>query len=108
MPVQTRHFFIMTEGLTDMLNLFLTPPIQTSIIKGRWVKVRPTNSLDDNSSIYLEISRSGTEFLDLANTFIKAKVRVTTPNGEDVFPEGANVAPVNNLLHSKFANVDVM
>ena len=85
----------MTEGLTDALNLFLTPPIHTSIINGSWVEVRPTNLLDDDSAIDFEISGRGTDFLDLGNTFIKAKVRVTTPNSDDGFPEGAKVAPVN-------------
>ena len=70
----------MTEGITKALDLFSKPPIQTSIIKGRWVEVRPTNSLDDDSAIDYEISGSGTDFLDLANTFIKAKVCITTPN----------------------------
>ena len=60
--------FLMTEGLTNALHLLLTPPIQTSIIKGSWVEVRPTNSLDDDSAIDFEISGSGTDFLDLANT----------------------------------------
>ena len=36
-------FFMMTEGLTNALNLFLAPPIQTSIIQGSWVEARPTN-----------------------------------------------------------------
>ena len=64
----------MTEGITNALELFSKPPIQTSIVKGRWIEVRPTNSLDDGSAIDFEISKSGTDFLDLANTFIKAKV----------------------------------
>ena len=64
--------------------------------------------LDDDSATDFEISGSGTDFLDLANTFIKAKVRVTTPNGKDGFPADANIAHVNNLLHSMFAKVDVM
>ena len=98
----------MTEGITNALDLFSKPPIQTSIIKGSWVEVHSTNSFDYGSAIDFEISRSGTDFLNLANTFINAKVRVTTPNGEDGFPEGANVEPVNNLLHSMFAKLDVM
>ena len=98
----------MTEGLTDVLNLFLTPPIQASIINGRWVEVCPTNLLDDYSAIDFEISGIGTEFLDLANTFIKVKIHVTAPSGNDGFPQETYVAPVDNLLHSMFHKVDVM
>ena len=47
-------FFIMTEGLTDALNLFLTPPIQTSVIKGTWVQVRPTDSVRTTSPLILK------------------------------------------------------
>ena len=98
----------MTEGITNALELFSKPPIQTSIVKGSWVEVRPTNSLDDDSAIDFEISGSGKDHLDLANTFIKAKVCVTTPNENNGFPANANVAPVSNLLHNMFAKVDVM
>ena len=84
---QTRYFFIITEGITNVLDLFSKPRIQTSIIEGSWVEVRPTSSLDDDSAIEFEITGSGTDFLDLANTFIKGKVHITTPNGDDGFLE---------------------
>ena len=70
----------MTEGITNALDLFFKPPTQISIVKGSWVEVRPTNSLHDDSAIDFEISGSETDFLDLANTFITAKTRVTSPN----------------------------
>ena len=83
-------------------------PIQTSVIKGTWVEVRPTNSVEDGTPIDFEISGSGTEYFDLANMFIKAKVRVTTPDGLQGFAKYAEVAPINHLLHSMFSKVDVM
>ena len=64
----------MTEALTNALNLFFTPPIQPSVIKGTWVEIRPTNSTKDDMPIDFEISGSETEYLDLANTFLKEKV----------------------------------
>ena len=69
------------EGLTNALELFSKPSIPTSIVKGSWIEVRPTNSLDDDSAINFEISGGGTDYLDLPNMFIKAKAHVTTPNG---------------------------
>ena len=65
----------MTEALTNAFNLFSTLPIQTSVIKGTWVEVRPTNLVEDDTSVDFEISGSGTEYIDLANTFIKVKYR---------------------------------
>ena len=41
----------MTEGITNALDLFFKPTIQTSIIKGSWVEVHPKNLLDDDSAI---------------------------------------------------------
>ena len=98
---------MMTEVATSALDLFSKPAFQTSIVKGSWVEIRPTNALDDGSVIDFEISGSGTDYLDLANTFIKAKVRVITPDGAG-YNNDDMVAPVTNLLHSMFNKVDVM
>ena len=99
---------MMTEVTTSALDLFSKPALQTPIVKGSRVEIRPTNALDDGAVIDFEISGGGTDYLDLANTFVKAKVRVTAPNGEVGFPQDANVAPVNTLLHSMFVKVDMM
>ena len=98
----------MAEVLTNALELFSKPPIQTSIAKGDWLEVRPTNSLEDDGSIDFQISGGGTEYFDLSNTFIKAKVCVVSPQGNVGYPDTAFVAPVNNTLHSMFSKVDVM
>ena len=99
---------MMTEVTTTALDLFSKPLLQSSITKGRWTEVRPTNALDDDGVIDFEISGSGTDYIDLANTFIKVKVRVTTPDEDVGYPEDNLVAPVNNLLHSMFNKVDVI
>ena len=98
----------MTEGLTNALELFSKPLIRTSVVKGSWLEVRPTNALEDDGAIDFEISGSGTDYFDLANTFIKAKIRVLTPHGNVGYPDTAMVAPVNNILHSMFSKVDVL
>ena len=59
-------------GQTDKLNVLLSAPIPTSIIKGAWVEIRPTNSVEDDTPADFEISGGGPEYLDLANMFIKA------------------------------------
>ena len=98
----------MTAGLTNAVNLFLMPRIQTPVIKGSWAEVRPANSVEDDTHVDFEISGSGTEYFDLANTFIKAKVRVTTRDGVQRFAKDAEVATINHLLHIMFSEVDVM
>ena len=69
--------FLSKHGLTEVLNLFHTPSIQMAVVKEAWVEIRPTICLVDENAMDIEISRSGTEFLDLANTFSKVKVCVT-------------------------------
>ena len=99
---------MMTEVTTSALNLFFIPAFKTSIVKGSWVEVCPTNSLDDDSAIDFEISSGGTDYLDLADRFTKVKVRVTSPNNDGGYVGNNLVAPVNNLLHCLFNKVDVM
>ena len=65
----------MTVGLTNTFNLFSTLPIQNLLSKVlAWMEVRPTNSVEDGTPVDFEISGSGMEYFDLANTFIKSNV----------------------------------
>ena len=94
--------------LSYVFNLFSMLPIQTSVIKGAWVEVQPTNSVEDGTPVNFEISGSGTKYFELANIFIKTRAQVTTPDGIQGFAVDAEVAPVNHLLHSMFSKVEVM
>ena len=59
----------MTKGLTDALNLFLIPPIQTSIIKGALGEIQPITSVEDDSPVDFEISCGGMEYLNSQHVY---------------------------------------
>lgn len=88
------------------LDIFATPPTQTSIESGATLCYRPISSLSDASPIEFVITSSGDEYIDLAHTTLQviAKVRI---DGDVAANAQADVAPVNNWLHSIFEHVDV-
>ena len=88
------------------LDLFSVPMTQTSVEHGRFMEHGPISSLDDGP-IEFKISGSETEYLDLMNTFVFVKVKVTAADGTNIAND-ADVAPVNLLLHSMFSQVDMI
>lgn len=93
------------------LDIFATPPTQNSIESGTTLCVRPISSLSDASPIEFLIPGSGEEYIDLAHTTLHliAKIKVDDPitTEKDGKEAPFNVAPVNNFLHSIFAQVDI-
>lgn len=89
------------------LDIFATPPTQTSIESGATLCFRPISTLSDTAPIEFLVTASGDEYIDLAHTtlHIIAKVKPNTPptteNARD------KIAPVNNWIHSLFSQVDV-
>lgn len=96
------------KGVTTKseLDIFATPPTQTSIESGASLCFRPISTLSETAPIEFLVTASGDEYIDLAHTtlHIIAKVKPTTslPSGTE-----AQFAPVNNWLHSLFSQVDV-
>ena len=52
------------------------------------------------------MSGSGEDYTDLANTYLRVICKVLHSDGS-VLQEGEGVAPVNNLLHSLWSQVDL-
>ena len=96
------------KGVTTKseLDIFATPPTQTSIESGATLCFRPISALSDTAPIEFLVTSSGDEYIDLAHTtlHIKAKVKPTTTLQANT---AADFAPVNNWLHSIFSQVDV-
>ena len=78
--------------------------IQVGQTEGRWIKVNPVNAIGDQ----IEFSIPGTtnEAIDMNNTSIYIRGKLTTSAGA-VLGDNADVAPVNNFLHSLFNDVEV-
>lgn len=99
------------------LDIFQLPPTQIAIDLSQWVEFRPMNTLTDGGPIEFVVKGEPDNYLDLAYTQLYIKLRVLKKNGGNLDREtrdgdenviaGSKVGPVNLLLHSLFAQVDV-
>lgn len=94
------------ECLKTELDLFSVPPTQTSIEHGQWVEYHPVAQFSDGGPIEFHIAGSGSEYLDLSETQIYVKVKVTHQDGTTLVADD-QVGPVNLFLQSLFSQVDV-
>ena len=94
------------ECTSSELDLFSVPATQTSIENSSFVEYHPLSSLDDANTIEFDVSASGSDYLDLNNSYLFIKAKITRSNGNNL--EAADtVGPTNNFLHSLFSQVDV-
>ena len=94
------------ECTKSELDLFSVPPTQTSMEHGSWIKYHPLTTVTDGSPIEFDVSGSGNDYVDFANTKLHVKAKVTRENGTDLAANAA-VGPVNLFLHSLFSQVDI-
>lgn len=87
-------------------DLFAVPATQTTIENGCWIEYHPLSSVTDGSPIEFEITGSGEDYVDFANSYLLVKAKITRANGNNIAAD-ANVGPVNLFLHSMFSQVDV-
>ena len=89
------------------LDLFSKRPMQTDIEDTSYAYFYPlVNPSGNNGPIEFFVPGSIIHYLDLKDTSLGIHARVTNQNGEDL-AEGAEVAPVNNWLHSLFSDVSL-
>jgi hypothetical protein len=94
------------ECTKSELDLFSLPPTQISIDSGTFVEFRPISTLTDGAPIEFDVTSSGDDYIDFANSFLHVKVIIERVNGRNL-EVADTVGPVNNLLHSLFSQVDV-
>ena len=94
----------MTECVHSGLDLFLTPALQTSILQGEYVEYRPVATLDDTGGPIEFVLKGGSEYIDLANTYLRVQAKVVQPNGQNLAVD-APVVPMNLTLHTMFSDV---
>ena len=93
------------ECIKSELDLFTVPSTQTSIEQGQWVEYHPIAKFSDGGPIEFHVAGSGSEYLDLAQSQILVKFKVTKKDGSNL-AEDDQVGPVNLFLHSLFSQVD--
>ena len=94
------------ESTKSELDLFSVPPTQTSMEQGSWVEYHPLPTVCDGSPIEFEISGSGEDYIDFANTMLYVKAKLTANDGTALADDAA-VGPVNLFLHSLCIQVDI-
>jgi hypothetical protein len=88
------------------LDIFSVPPTQTSIEHGTFVEYHPISSISQGAPIEFEVSSSGEDYLDLADSYLYVKAKIQRANGADM-EDDDQVGPVNNFIHSLFSEVEV-
>lgn len=94
------------EVATSQLDLFSIPSTNTSIEEGTYVNYNPISSLTDSSPIEFDITSSGETFIDLASTYLHVQAKILRADGSEM-QAGDECGPVNNFLHSLFAQLDI-
>ena len=97
----------MADAAPNSLDLFLKTNIQTAITDGSWLEVRPLNSIEEAAPVDFHVDGTSENFIDLSETYLKVKVRITTPDGDAGYGEGDMVAPINLLLQSMWSKLDI-
>lgn len=93
------------ECVQSELDLFATPPTQTSVEEGYWHQIGTVTSVNDGGPYVFNVSGAGDDYLDLANTFLYVKAQIVKNDGTNV--DDQNVGPINLWLHSLFADASV-
>lgn len=98
-----------TATTKSELDIFAVPPTQNSVESGQMQCYRPFSTLSDNSPIEFLVPGHGDEYIDLTHTmiYITAKINIKDSANEKSASDEANVAPINNWLHSMFSQVDI-
>ena len=88
------------------LDVFSVTPTQTSIEYGNYLEYHPLSSITDSEPIEFDVSSSGQNYMDFANTQLLVKAKITRGSGDDI-TDAHHVGGVNLFLHSLFQQVDV-
>src|SRR5664279_270983 len=94
------------ECTKSELDLFSVPPTQTSIENGSWVEYHPISTITNGAPIEFDVSSSGEDYMDFANSYLHIRAKIQRANGDDLANDD-QVGPVNNFLHSMFSQIDV-
>ena len=67
--------------------------------QGSWIEYHPLTAVRDGGPIEFEISGSGEDYIDFANSVLYVKAKITANNGGNLAAD-AEMGPVNLFLHS--------
>ena len=95
-----------TEGLVSELNLWDLPSVQTSVTGVYFDEIRPLSQVSGESPFEFQISgQNSADFLDLRNSQIYVRLKVTKADGTALTTE--KVGPANMFLQALFSTTEV-
>ena len=94
------------EGVPSELDYFENTAFQTAIVSEYDQEINPTGSVTDGGPIEFIITGANLIYLDLNNSKLQVKAKITLANGNNL-ANGNVVGPVNLMLHSLFSKVDM-
>ena len=94
------------ESVNTGLDLFSVPPTQTAVEEGQFVEFHSLSSSSPSAPVEFTIRRGGAECLDLNNTYLLVRAKITRATGA-ALADNTDVAPINYWLHTLFSQVDV-
>ena len=95
-----------SECMKTELDLFSVPDTQLSVESSAYGEYYPITSLNDGSTIEFELTGTGEDYVDLTNTYLKVKAKVTQGGGANLENDDM-CAPVSYFLHALFSQVDI-
>jgi hypothetical protein len=110
---------MMNHAFNERLDIFQTPAFQTSVERVNFVEIEPVNSIAGNGAIEFNCPADVNEFIDLQNSFLYIRCRITRADGtelqQDVAAAAAeaaqirdsNIHPTNLVIASLFSDVIV-
>ncbi|XP_048036209.1 uncharacterized protein F54H12.2-like [Megalobrama amblycephala] len=72
------------ECIKSELDLFTLPLTQTVIEKSSYLEVPPLSAISDSSPLEFFIAGNGDDYVDLNNTLLYLRLKITRPNGADL------------------------
>lgn len=99
-----------SECMTSQLDIFSIPPTQTSIESSDWIEYLPISSINESSPIQFVIPAGSENYIDLSMTKLRVKVCIQPSQPtkeEDLVSDRNSYAPINNLMHSLFSQIDI-
>lgn len=96
------------DSVLSQLDLFATPFTQTSVISGDWEEIGPIRD-STQGPVEFEVEGNEDQYLDLQNSILLVKAKVTKADGSALDADIANVSvvPGENFLHSLFSTVSI-
>ena len=87
-------------------DLFTPAFVQSDLESRRCEEIYPITKLEDNGPVEFVIHNASDKFLDLNNSFLKGKCKITKANGQNL-AEADKVIVINYPVSSLFSQVDI-